>query len=108
MWKPLTAGLPADVQALLPVNIGYSADGPAAPAAHAQDAEDGMEIGDAPAIRPAEPEDAGKIDRGQRPSSSAGDATTLDRADRDARQPETKSGREQAKDGKTGKFEQEP
>jgi pimeloyl-ACP methyl ester carboxylesterase len=34
MWKPLTEGLPPGVQALLPVNIGYSPEGPAAPAAH--------------------------------------------------------------------------
>ncbi|UJW76898.1 sel1 repeat family protein [Rhizobium sp. SL42] len=62
-----------------------------------------MEIGDAPAIRPADPEDAGTIDRGQRPSSSEGDATTLDRADRDARQPEIKSGRGEGKVDQTGK-----
>lgn len=77
-----------------------------APAVYAQDTEDGLEIGDAPAIRPAEPEDAGTIDRGQRPSSSAGDATTLDRADRDAKPPETKSGRDQGKVSKGGREEE--
>ncbi|MGL4196546.1 MAG: tetratricopeptide repeat protein [Allorhizobium sp.] len=56
----------------------------------AQESEEGVEIGDQPAIIPANPSDAGEIERGARPDSTTGDATTLDRGDRDAAPPVTK------------------
>lgn len=63
-----------------------------------QDSEDGLEIGDAPAIMPANPDDAGAIERGARPSSSTGDANKLDRGDRDASPPVTKGAKPSAAD----------
>lgn len=84
---------------------GGTSPGPV-PQAPAEETEDGLDIGDAPAIRPAEPEDAGTIERGERPTSSSGDATTLDRDDRDAKQPEIKSGRDQGQAGKGGREEE--
>ncbi|MGE8105083.1 tetratricopeptide repeat protein [Allorhizobium sp. NPDC080224] len=63
-----------------------------------QESEDGLEIGDAPAILPADPDEAGEIERGARPSSSAGDANTLDRGDRDSLPPVTKGGKPTADD----------
>ncbi len=56
----------------------------------AQESEDGIEIGDQPAILPANPNDAGEIERGARPNSSTGDASTLDRGERDSAPPATK------------------
>lgn len=58
--------------------------------ANSQESEDGVEIGDQPAIIPANPSDAGEIERGARPNSTEGDASRLDRGDRDAAPPVTK------------------
>jgi TPR repeat protein len=61
--------------------------------AMAQEAEDGVEIGDAPVILPANPSDAGEIDRGKRENSANGDATTLDRGDKKTTPPPIKGGK---------------
>jgi TPR repeat protein len=61
--------------------------------AMAQDSEDGVEIGDAPAILPANPSDAGEIDRGKRDNSANGDATTLDRGGSKSTPPPIKGGK---------------
>lgn len=61
--------------------------------AMAQESEDGVEIGDAPAIQPANPSDAGDIDRGKRDDSAGGDATKLDRNAGKADPPLVKSGK---------------
>lgn len=58
--------------------------------AGAQDSEDGIEIGEQPAILPANPSDAGEIERGARENSISGDANRLDRGDRDSAAPPTK------------------
>ncbi|MBC2772299.1 sel1 repeat family protein [Rhizobium sp. AQ_MP] len=65
--------------------------------AFAQESADGLEIGDAPAIMPADPDNAAEIERGARPSSSTGDAMRLDRGARDTSPPVTKG----AKPGQT-------
>ncbi|RKE83794.1 tetratricopeptide repeat protein [Rhizobium sp. AG855] len=59
----------------------------------AQESEDGVAIGNAPAILPANPSDAGDIDRGKRDDSATGDATTLDRAGKNAAPPPVKGGK---------------
>jgi uncharacterized protein len=61
--------------------------------AMAQEAEDGVEIGDAPAILPANPSDAGEIERGKRENSANGDATTLDRGGSKTPPPPIKGGK---------------
>lgn len=61
--------------------------------AMAQESEDGVEIGDAPAIQPANPSDAGDIDRGKRDDSAGGDATKLDRNAGKADPPLVKGGK---------------
>lgn len=61
--------------------------------AMAQDSEDGVEIGDAPAILPANPSDAGEFERGKRENSANGDATTLERGGSKTAPPLVKGGK---------------
>ncbi|MDQ0419049.1 TPR repeat protein [Peteryoungia aggregata LMG 23059] len=65
----------------------------AAMPAVAQDGEDGLAIGEAPAIIPADPSAATEIERGARESSTTGDANRLDRGDLDSTPPVTKGGK---------------
>ncbi len=66
--------------------------------ASAQESEDGIAIGEQPAILPADPSDAGEIERGARDSSSTGDANKLDRGDLDSTLPVTKGAKPTAGD----------
>ncbi|MDH4439564.1 MAG: tetratricopeptide repeat protein [Rhizobium sp.] len=59
----------------------------------AQESEDGVEIGDAPAILPADPADAGAFEQGRRENSATGDASKLDRGGSKTPPPSVKGGK---------------